>query len=93
MGARFDTIRTKRLVMRRWRDSDREPYAALNADPVVMRYFPATHDRASSNDHVDRMEKLFVDGSDAEASKMIIASARPRISAAKARLALLRQDQ
>ena len=59
MRARFDTIRTKRLVMRRWRDSDREPYAALNADPVVMRYFPATHDRASSDDHVDRMEKLF----------------------------------
>ncbi|HEY1917497.1 MAG TPA: GNAT family N-acetyltransferase [Streptosporangiaceae bacterium] len=59
MGARFDTIRTKRLVMRRWRDSDREPYAALNADPVVMRYFPATHDRTSSDDHVERMEKLF----------------------------------
>lgn len=45
--------------MRRWRESDREPYAALNGDPVVMRYFPAVHDRAASDEHIERMEKLF----------------------------------
>jgi RimJ/RimL family protein N-acetyltransferase len=56
---RFDTIRTDRLVMRRWRESDREPYAALNADPEVMRYFPATLSRAVSDASVDRMEDLF----------------------------------
>jgi RimJ/RimL family protein N-acetyltransferase len=56
---RFDTIRTGRLVMRRWRESDREPYAALNADPEVMRYFPATLSRAVSDASVDRMEDLF----------------------------------
>ncbi len=44
-------------------------------------------------DQCDRMEKLFNDGSDAKASKTIVASARPRISAANARLALLRKDQ
>jgi RimJ/RimL family protein N-acetyltransferase len=27
---------TGRLLMRRWRDADREPFAALNADPLVM---------------------------------------------------------
>jgi hypothetical protein len=43
-------------------------------------------------DHCDRMEKLFADGPDASASKMIVASARPRVSAAKARLAILRHD-
>ena len=59
MGARFDAIRTERLLMRRWREGDRDPYAALNADPVVMRYFPATHDRATSDDHINRMEALF----------------------------------
>jgi RimJ/RimL family protein N-acetyltransferase len=59
MGERFDTLRTERLVLRRWRDSDREPYAALNGDPVVMRYFPSTYDRAASDEHIDRMEKLF----------------------------------
>jgi RimJ/RimL family protein N-acetyltransferase len=56
---RFDTIRTDRLVMRRWRESDREPYAALNADPEVMRYFPATLSREVSDVSVDRMEELF----------------------------------
>jgi hypothetical protein len=30
---RFDTIRTDRLVMRRWQDSDKGPFAELNADP------------------------------------------------------------
>src|SRR5262245_10675771 len=29
-------IRTTRLVLRPWRDSDLEPFAALNADPRVM---------------------------------------------------------
>jgi RimJ/RimL family protein N-acetyltransferase len=59
MRASFDTVQTARLLMRRWRDSDREPYAAMNADPMVMRYFPATMDRAASDASVDRMEVLF----------------------------------
>jgi RimJ/RimL family protein N-acetyltransferase len=59
MGDRFDTIRTDRLLMRRWREADRDPYAAMNADPVVMRYFPALQDRAASDVSVDRMESLF----------------------------------
>jgi RimJ/RimL family protein N-acetyltransferase len=56
---RFDSIRTARLVMRRWRDDDRDAYAAMNADPQVMRYFPATLDRAASDASVDRIEELF----------------------------------
>jgi RimJ/RimL family protein N-acetyltransferase len=52
-------MRTDRLVMRRWRDSDRDAYAAMNADPVVMRYFPATLDRAASDASIDRIEALF----------------------------------
>jgi RimJ/RimL family protein N-acetyltransferase len=59
MLRRFDTIRTARLVMRRWRDADRAAFAAMNADPVVMRYFPATLDRAASDASIDRMENLF----------------------------------
>ena len=39
----------------------------------------------------NQMEKLFADGSHANESKGIVASARPRVSAAKARLALLRK--
>jgi RimJ/RimL family protein N-acetyltransferase len=56
---RFDSIRTARLVMRRWRDADRDAYAAMNADPEVMRYFPSTLDRAASDASVDRIEDLF----------------------------------
>jgi RimJ/RimL family protein N-acetyltransferase len=56
--ARFDTIRTKRLLMRHWRDSDRGPFAAMGADPEVMRYFPETLDRAASDAYMDRMEAL-----------------------------------
>jgi RimJ/RimL family protein N-acetyltransferase len=56
---RFDRIRTARLLMRRWHDADRDGYAAMNADPLVMRYFPATLDRAASDASVDRIEDLF----------------------------------
>ncbi|HEY2443169.1 MAG TPA: GNAT family N-acetyltransferase [Streptosporangiaceae bacterium] len=59
MTRRFDTICTDRLVMRRWRDADREPYAQMNSDPTVMRYFPALQDRAASDVGIDRMEALF----------------------------------
>ncbi|HEV2452558.1 MAG TPA: GNAT family N-acetyltransferase [Streptosporangiaceae bacterium] len=59
MERRFDTVHTARLVMRRWRESDRESFAALNADPEVMRYFPARPDRAASDAAIDRMEDLF----------------------------------
>lgn len=40
---------TDRLQLRQWRDDDLEPFAALNADPEVMRYFPATLSQAQSD--------------------------------------------
>lgn len=42
-------LRTDRLVLRPWRDSDLAPFAALNADPQVMEYFPALLTRAESD--------------------------------------------
>ena len=56
---RFARLRTDRLLMRRWRESDREPFAALNADPETMRFFPETLDRAASDSLVDRIEAQF----------------------------------
>jgi hypothetical protein len=44
-------------------------------------------------DQCNQMEKLFGDGANASESKTIVASARPRVSAAQARLSLLRKDQ
>jgi RimJ/RimL family protein N-acetyltransferase len=56
---RFDEIRTERLIMRRWRDGDREPFAELNADAETMQFFPATMDRAASDAFVARIEARF----------------------------------
>jgi RimJ/RimL family protein N-acetyltransferase len=42
-------IITPRLILRQWRDSDLDPWAALNADPEVMRHFPAVHTRLESD--------------------------------------------
>jgi RimJ/RimL family protein N-acetyltransferase len=34
-------LRTSRLLLRQWRDSDDGPFAALSADPAVMEHFPS----------------------------------------------------
>ena len=56
---RIDSLRTGRLLLRRWRDDDREPFAALNGDPETLVYFPATLSRAESDAVVDRIETNF----------------------------------
>ena len=43
------------LLLRDWRESDRAAFAALNADPVVMRHFPAPLSRAASDAFLDRI--------------------------------------
>jgi RimJ/RimL family protein N-acetyltransferase len=52
-------ITTDRLILRRWRDADRETFARLNADPRVMEFFPATLSREESDRMVDQIEKHF----------------------------------
>lgn len=47
-------IRTERLTLRAWRDADRDAWAAMNADPQVMEYFPATLERAQADAAFDR---------------------------------------
>ena len=49
-------LRTERLLMREWVAADREPFAALNADPVVMEHFPGPMSREASDAFVDRIE-------------------------------------
>ncbi|HSW04970.1 GNAT family N-acetyltransferase [Aquabacterium sp.] len=44
---------TARLTLRCWRDADRAPFAAMNADPEVMRYFPALWPPEMSNTAID----------------------------------------
>lgn len=57
--AKFNTLYTERLVLRRWADADREPFALLNSDPETMRYFPEPLDRAASDAFADRIEARF----------------------------------
>ncbi|UTW54271.1 GNAT family N-acetyltransferase [Kordiimonas sp. SCSIO 12610] len=47
-------IETDRLVLRSWLERDRDPFAALNADPEVMRYFPDIQRRDVSDASVDK---------------------------------------
>jgi len=51
-----DDLSTARLLLRRWKPSDREPFAGLNADPAVMRSFPSPLTRACSDALADRIE-------------------------------------
>jgi len=52
-------IRTDRLLLRRWVQSDRAPFAELNADARVMEHFPSVLTRAESDAAVDRIEAHF----------------------------------
>lgn len=42
-------LATPRLALRQWRDADLAPFAALNADPEVMRYMPRCLERSESD--------------------------------------------
>jgi RimJ/RimL family protein N-acetyltransferase len=46
-------LHTVRLKLRSWRDEDRAPFAALNADLTVMEHFPAVLTRTASDALVD----------------------------------------
>ncbi len=48
-------LETERLVLREWRDGDRAPFAALNADARVMEHFRGTLDRAASDGLIERI--------------------------------------
>jgi RimJ/RimL family protein N-acetyltransferase len=50
---------TARLRMRRWRGDDEESFAALNADPRVMEFFPSTLSRIQSDELISQIEAHF----------------------------------
>jgi ribosomal-protein-alanine N-acetyltransferase len=53
------TLTTERLRLRRWGKADHEPFAALNADPLVMEYLPGRLSRAESGRLIARIEAGF----------------------------------
>lgn len=48
---------TERLILRQWRDADLDPFAEMNADPEVMRYFPAPLTREETAASMDRQRR------------------------------------
>ena len=52
-------LKTNRLILRRWRDSDLPLFAAINSDPEVMKHFPKKLDRDETAQFIERIEADF----------------------------------
>lgn len=50
-------LTTERLKLRHWQKDDRAPFARMNADHLIMEYFPRKLDEKASNNLVDRFQK------------------------------------
>lgn len=60
----LDTVlefETERLLMRQWKNSDREPFAIMNSDPAVMKFFPALLSREKSDASMDKLQGLIAE--------------------------------
>jgi RimJ/RimL family protein N-acetyltransferase len=55
-----DSLITERLLLRRWREADRKPFQALNADPRVMEFFPAILSPEQTDAGMVRIENHFI---------------------------------
>ncbi|KZN66902.1 GNAT family N-acetyltransferase [Pseudoalteromonas luteoviolacea] len=51
-------LKTKRLRLRQWRESDKVAFATMNANAEVMRYFPSPLSRQQSDALVDKIAQL-----------------------------------
>ena len=54
-------IVTERLLLRDWRDSDLAPFVAMNADPVVMEFFPETYSEERTRRFVERIRERWTE--------------------------------
>lgn len=52
-------LTTERLILRHWKEADLEPFAALNADPVVMEHFPKLSTLQETKEMIERIEAAF----------------------------------
>ena len=49
-------LETQRLILREWRQSDRQPFSQINADPRVMEFLPALLSPQESDRYVDQIQ-------------------------------------
>lgn len=54
-----ENLETDRLILRRWKDSDLEPFARLNNDERVMQYFPRLIGKAETQRIIEDIENTF----------------------------------
>ena len=54
-------LETSRLILRQWEAKDRAPFAALNADSDVMRFFPAPLLRTESDNLAARFQEGIIE--------------------------------
>jgi RimJ/RimL family protein N-acetyltransferase len=55
----FVALSGGRICLRRWRDEDREAFAAMNSDRRVMEFFPSRLSRVESDALADRIQEHF----------------------------------
>jgi RimJ/RimL family protein N-acetyltransferase len=55
LGPGATVVATDRLLLRAWRSEDAEPFAQINADPVVMRFLGGPLTRVRSDEMFERM--------------------------------------
>jgi 3-dehydroquinate dehydratase/shikimate dehydrogenase len=53
------TLKTKRLILRPWREEDLHAFAQLNADPRVMEFFPSVRDLEESSKEYNFVHDCF----------------------------------
>ncbi len=57
MKTHSQPLKTERLLLRRWRDEDFAPFAALNADPLTMRFMPSVLTGDETRALMERLEE------------------------------------
>lgn len=50
------SLKTDRLILRRWREDDLAPFAAMNSDPLTMRFMPVVMTAVESQALITRFE-------------------------------------
>ena len=54
-------LETERLILREWRDPDVDAFIVMNADPLVMEFFPETYSEERPRRFVDRIRECWAE--------------------------------